>query len=95
MGLKIAHSRSIQALTVIGDSEIVIRELLGLSTTATQPSSGLRTQINSLKHLFPRIHYFHILRSQNTEADRLAKSTKSLEQGQLFINQISSHAWLP
>jgi ribonuclease HI len=43
MGLKIAHLRSIQALAVIGDSEIVIRDLLGLSTTATQPSNGLRT----------------------------------------------------
>jgi len=95
MGLQIAHSRSIQALTVIGDSEIVIKELLGLSTTATQASSGLRTRINSLKHLFLIIHYFHILRSQNTEADCLAKSTKSLEHGHLFIYQIFLHAWLP
>jgi ribonuclease HI len=95
MGLQIAHSRNIQALTVIGDSEIVIRELLGISTSATQPSSGLHTRIKSLKQLFPKIHFFHILRSQNKEVDRLAKSTKSIEQGQLFINQISSHAWLP
>jgi ribonuclease HI len=39
MGLQIAHSRSIQALTVIEESEIVIRELLGISTTPTHPSS--------------------------------------------------------
>jgi ribonuclease HI len=68
MGLKIAHSRSIQTLVVIGDSEIVIRDLLGLSTTTTQPSSGLCSRINSLKQLFLKVHYFHILHSQNTEA---------------------------
>jgi ribonuclease HI len=95
MGLKIAHSRSIQTLVVLGDSEIVIRDLLGLSNTTTHSSSGLCSRINSLKQLFIKVHYFHILRSQNTEADRLAKAAKYLEQGHLVINQIPSHDWLP
>jgi ribonuclease HI len=95
MGLKMAHARSIQTLVVLGDSEIVIKDLLGLSNTTTQSSSGLCSRINTLKQLFIKIRFFHILRSQNTEADCLAKATKSLEQIHLVSNQIPSHDCLP
>jgi ribonuclease HI len=95
MGLQIAQSRNIHTLTVLGDSEIVIRDLLGHSTSTTQISIGLHSRIKTLKQKFTKIHFFHILHSQNHEADRLAKSIKTLEQGQLFIIQDLSHAWIP
>jgi ribonuclease HI len=95
MGLKLAHERSIQTLTVIGDSEIVIKELRGLSTSTNHPPNGLSSRINTLKQQFTSLRFFHTLRAQNTEADNLAKETKALEQSHLIINQVSSHAWLP
>jgi hypothetical protein len=95
MGLKLAHERSIRTLMVLGDSEIVIKDLLGLSTSATHPPNGLCSRINTLKHHFISLRFFHILRAQNTEADNLAKAVKSLEQSHLVINQASSYDWLP
>jgi ribonuclease HI len=95
MGLKLAHERSIQTLTVIGDSEIVIKDLRGLSTSANHPPNGLCSRINTLKHHFTSLRFFHTLCAQNTEADNLAKAVKSLEQSHLVINQASSYDWLP
>jgi ribonuclease HI len=77
MGLKLAHERSIQTLIAIGDSEIVIKELRGMSTSSKHPPNGLSSGINSLKKKFTSLRFFHILRAQNTEADNLAKVKKS------------------
>jgi ribonuclease HI len=41
MGLKLAHDRCIQTLTVLRDSEIVIKDLLGPSTSSAHPPNGL------------------------------------------------------
>jgi ribonuclease HI len=49
MGLKISHAQSILSLVVLGDSEIVIKDLLCLSTSAAQSPSCLCSGINTLK----------------------------------------------
>jgi len=95
MGLKIAHAQSIWTLVVLGDSEIVIKNLLGLSSFTAQSSNGLYSRINTLNQLFIKIHFLHILCSQNTEEDHLAKVVKSLEQSHLVSNQILSYDCLP
>jgi ribonuclease HI len=95
MGLKLAQERNIQTLTVIGDSEIVIKELRGLSISSKRPLKGISSGINSLKKNFISLRFFHILRAQNTKADNLAKAAKILEQSHLITNQTSSYVWLP
>ena len=95
MGLKLAQDRHIQALIVLGDSEIVIKELRGISNLTKAPLKSISTVINSLKKRFVRLIFFHVLRKQNTEADKMAKEAKSLEQSNLLTNQIHSNVWLP
>jgi hypothetical protein len=58
MGLKISYERSIRSLVVLGDSEIVIKDLLGLSTSSTHSSSGLCLRINTLKRQFINLCFF-------------------------------------
>jgi ribonuclease HI len=95
MGLKLAQDRHIQALIVLGDSEIVIKELRGISNSTKARSKAYQQVINSLKKRFVRLSFFHVLRKQNTEADKMAKEAKSLEQSNLLTNQIHSNVWLP
>jgi ribonuclease HI len=49
MGLQIAHSRNIHNLTVLGDSELIIKDLLGQTTSAIQIPSGLHSRTKTLK----------------------------------------------
>jgi ribonuclease HI len=95
MGLQIASSRNLHELTVLGDSELIIKDLLGLKNSTLQIPNGLQSRINSLKFQFSNIHFFHILRSQNQVVDSLAKLAKNLEQSQLYINQDETHVWIP
>jgi ribonuclease HI len=95
MGLKLAQERNIQTLTVLGDSEIVIKELRGRSSSPKGPLKGICSAINSLKKNFISLSFFHILRNQNSEADNLAKAAKNLEQSHLLTNQTPSYVWLP
>jgi ribonuclease HI len=95
MGLKLAQDRHIQALIVLGDSEIVIKELRGISNSTKAPLKSISAVINSLKKIFVHLSFFHVLRKQNTEADKMAKEAKSLEQSNLLANQIHSNVWLP
>jgi ribonuclease HI len=53
MGLKIAHARSIRSLVVLGDSEIVIKDLLGLSISA---HSIFQWPLLANKHLETTLH---------------------------------------
>jgi ribonuclease HI len=95
MGLKLAQDLRIQTLTVLGDSEIVIKELRGMPRSAKSPLQSISSAINSLKKKFVCLSFFHILRKQNTEADKMAKAAKTLEQSSLLINQTPSNVWLP
>jgi len=95
MGLKIAQDRHIQALIVLVDYEIVIKELRGISNSTKAPLKIISAVINSLKKRFVRLSFFHVLRKQNTEADKMAKEAKSLEQSNILSNQIHSNVWLP
>jgi hypothetical protein len=61
MGLKLAHERSIQTLIATRYSEIVIKEIRGLSTSSKNPPNGLSSGINSLKKKFTSLRFFHIL----------------------------------
>jgi hypothetical protein len=49
MGLQIAHSRNIHNLTVLRDSELIIKDLLNQKTYAIQIPNGLHSQTKTLK----------------------------------------------
>jgi ribonuclease HI len=95
MRFKLAQDLRIQALTVLGDSEIVIKELRGIPNMKKSPLKRISATINSLKKRFVRLIFFHILRKQNMEADKMAKATKTLEQCSLLTNQTLSNVWFP
>jgi ribonuclease HI len=95
MGLKLAQDLRIQALTVLGDSEIVIKDLRGMPRSTKAPPQSISAAINSFKKNFVRLSFYHILRKQNTEADKMAKAAKTLEQSSLCTNQTLSNVWLP
>jgi ribonuclease HI len=95
MGLKLAQDLNIQTLTVLGDSEIIIKELRGMPRLTKALLQSISLAINSLRKKFTCLSFFHILRKQNTEADVMAKTAKTLEQSRLLTNQIPSNVWLP
>lgn len=95
MGLNLAHEMSIQTLTVLGDYEIVIKELMGRPGSQKCPLKGTNLAINSLKKKFTSLSFFHILQNQNSQEDNLVKVAKYLEQSHLLINQTPSYVWLP
>jgi ribonuclease HI len=75
MGLRIARSQNIHELIVLGDSELIIKELLGSSKSTNQALFGLQSRIRALKSQFSKIQFFHILRSQNQAVDQQAKAS--------------------
>jgi len=85
MGLQLAKNRNLNELIVLGGYDILIKDLLGLKKSTNQISRGLHIRINSLKIHFDKIHFFHILRSQNQATDCVGKLEKKLSQRQLFI----------
>jgi hypothetical protein len=95
MGLNLAQDLHIHALTVLGDFEIVIKELRGISNSEKAPLKSISAVINSLKKRFVHLIFFHILRKQNMEADKMAKAVKTLEQSSLLTNQTLSNVWFP
>jgi ribonuclease HI len=78
MGLKLAQEWNIQTLTVLGDSEIIIKELRGISSLTKDPLKSICLVINSLKKN-SSLGFFHILRKKNSETDAMAKAAKNLE----------------
>jgi len=95
MGSKISQERNIQTLRVLGDSEIIIKELRGMSCLTKDPLKSICSAMNSLKKIFMTLGFFHILQKKNSEADTMAKAAKNLEQSHLLTNQILSYVWLP
>jgi hypothetical protein len=61
MRLELAQDLCIQTLTVLWDSEIVIKELGGMPRSEKTPLQSISTAINSLKKKSVRLSFFHIL----------------------------------
>jgi hypothetical protein len=52
MGMKLAQEWNIQTLTMLGDSEIIIKELRGMSHSTKDPLKSICLAINSLNFFF-------------------------------------------
>ena len=89
-GLNQALLRGIQDLTVVGDSKLIIQFI----NSQTFPSSNRLRQvlrrISLLIPLFRSIDFFHVLRMNNGQADKVANEAIPLGKGVLKLNDVLS-----
>lgn len=94
-GLLQARSLGILNLVVIGDSRIVIQSLARKSRLNQLSLAQHYARIQSRVAEFDRIHFFHILRGLNHQADREANVGTTLSKGEIKINGRTSYIPIP
>ena len=71
-GMKAATQEGIQFLLIKGDSQLVIRQMLGEYQVRSSRLAPYNEKANDLEGRFQRIRYEHIPRDENQLADELA-----------------------
>ena len=79
-GLKEAQKLNIKTLIVKGDSQLVIRQMLGLYKVNSERLKPLFFKAKELENNFKTVKYQHIPRSKNQTADALANSALFLRK---------------
>lgn len=74
-GLKAAQKYSPVGLDCFLDSELVIKQLLGIYRIKESHLLKLNEQVKSLAKLFPKVTYNYICREKNREADKIVNRT--------------------
>jgi len=69
----IANLLSIHKLQILGDSKVIIDWLNDKSDLRVSSIEGWKQRIKMLKRKFADIHFFHIYREYNKEADGISK----------------------
>lgn len=94
-GLWQALSLNIQAISVFGDSKLVVQAM----QTKTRPSSlqtnRIYQKILVLAGKFQTISYFHVLRHLNKQADHEANYATLLSRSTISVNGIASNCNMP
>jgi len=83
-----AHNRHVTELKIYGDSLLVIGWLQGISTINAINLSYRCSRIKELIKLFDQVHFEHIYRENNLEADILSKKGIGSPEGYLQIEEI-------
>ena len=78
-GLQLANDRDSSRLVILGDSLITIQQLQKCFLLNNNNLSLLLRKINSTLKSFSQKAYYHILRSQNKEADTQTNQAFLLE----------------
>ena len=86
-GLETASSCGIKELAVFGDSLMVTREARKLSKNYKSLSIKLHYILKCLGSEFKSLKLFHILRSNNKQADLMDNKGVLLEYGELVCNE--------
>jgi ribonuclease HI len=73
-----AVERSVPALEVRSDSELLVRQMLGVYRVKNAGLRPLFAEACALSARIPRVRFTHVRREQNTEADRLANEAMDL-----------------
>lgn len=83
-GLQLAHENKIDAITVISDSELIVRQMTGQYKVKNEVLRPLYTEAQKQAQGFRQFSINHVLRSENKDADRLANQgiTQGLAQEQ-------------
>ncbi len=71
-GLQIAAERGAAAVSVISDSELVVRQITGVYRVKTASLMPLYKEARKLSRSFDRFDIRHVRREENKDADRLA-----------------------
>uniref|UniRef100_A0A6C0JZJ6 RNase H type-1 domain-containing protein n=1 Tax=viral metagenome TaxID=1070528 RepID=A0A6C0JZJ6_9ZZZZ len=72
LGLNEAVRRNIRVLTVKGDSEVVIKQMLGKYKVKSENLLDIYEQAKDLEKHFDKIDYIHVYRHLNARADALS-----------------------
>lgn len=72
-GMQEALKLGARQLICYSDSELLIQQLKGNYKVRSNNLLLFYNQVKHLEDLFDRVSFYHILRSDNTEADKLAK----------------------
>jgi ribonuclease HI len=94
-GLLLTKSRGIHAISVIGDSKIIVRNARKGSQSSNLFLRVILQRIATVTKRFPNIQFFHVLRRNNQLADAQENQAIGLEQGTLVVNGISCNSAIP
>jgi ribonuclease HI/uncharacterized C2H2 Zn-finger protein len=72
-GLKAAKKQGIRRLEVEGDSELVIKQMLGEYSVRSENLSSLHNMCKVMVGMFSSVQFRHIYRGDNADADALAR----------------------
>jgi len=72
LGLNEAVRRQIKNIVVKGDSEVVIKQMLGKYKVKSENLLDIYNQAKQLEQYFDKIDYIHVYRHLNTRADALS-----------------------
>jgi ribonuclease HI len=72
LGLNEAVRRNIRVITVKGDSEVVIKQMLGKYKVKSENLLDIHEQAKDLEKHFDKIDYIHVYRHLNARADALS-----------------------
>ena len=86
-GLKLLKKKVVEEVLVFGDSRFIIQALNGGRKGKNEQTTRLIRRIRTLSKMFKKIHFFHILRELNEEADLVANKSIAVGPNELIVNQ--------
>lgn len=72
LGMALAQRLNLQSITLVSDSEVVVRQMQGRSRVLSPRLKKLHQQACHIAGFFEQITFTHVLRSHNRLADALA-----------------------
>ncbi len=75
IGLKLAIKHDARKITILSDSELLVKQMTGAYKIKSKQLMQLATEAASLAREFERIEYKYIPRSRNKKADKIANDT--------------------
>ncbi len=78
LGLPDLINQGIAELTIKGDSQLIIRQMLGQYAVKNARMKQLWMSAQDLVKQIPIVHFMHIPRAQNTRADALASAATAV-----------------
>src|SRR5262249_47416025 len=76
VGLRLALTLNVKELRIIGDSQLILRQVLVTYRTRDERLKQYQSLVRLVAKQFRKLTYVHTLRSQNVLADSLASSLK-------------------
>jgi ribonuclease HI len=74
-GMKVAAERGISSLIAVGDSNLVIKQVMGLHQCRSAELTVLLRKVKELEAKFELVQYVHVTRDFNASADHVATMT--------------------